>query len=254
MQARAAKALAIFIDNCLDPTTPLTVNPVAKIIGNLASLICQDASRSPSFPVSSGTPGIYALEEERKAVEVKNAATKVTQTVGVTFDEKEDATCASVGAERAFAALCEKFQDGIFDKLPRLFDIVHIALSSNKDFSKYLCKLLPIRGSLICFLSDHLSSQDGQDIIDSLAVLQVVLPHLSQGVNKRIATLLPFILGISCSSYGVLRNCAAKTLAIACKVMPKVGMLFVIENVIPLLGDASSEINRSGGIEAIYCR
>lgn len=105
-----------------------------------------------------------------------------------------------------------------------------------------------------CVLLDHLSSQEGQRVIDSLSVLQVLLPHFSKGVNIRIAELLPLILGISCSAFAVLRNCAAKTLAVACKAMPNVGMLFVIEKVIPLLGDASSEINRSGGIEAIYCR
>jgi TATA-binding protein-associated factor len=101
--------------------------------------------------------------------------------------------------------------------------------------------------------SDHLSGQEGQDVIDSLSVLQVILPFISDGVNNRIAALMPLILGVSCSTYGVLRNCAAKTLAVACKALPNVGMLFVIENVLPLLGDASNEINRSGGIEAIYC-
>lgn len=136
MQARAAKAIAIFIDTCLDPTTPLTANPVGKIISNLASLICQDPVRSPSFRESSSTSGIYALEEEKKAVESKKAATKVAQAAGVTFDEKEEVACASDGAERAFAALCGKFQDDIFDKLPRLFEIVNTALSSRDDFSE----------------------------------------------------------------------------------------------------------------------
>jgi hypothetical protein len=136
MQTRAAKAIAIFIDNCLDPATSLPVNPVAKIIGNLASLICQDPSRSPSFRTSSGTSGIYALEEEKQAVEVKKASMKVAATVRVNFDESDDVACASAGAERAFAALCDRFQHEIFDKLPRLFEIVHTALSSRKDFSE----------------------------------------------------------------------------------------------------------------------
>lgn len=136
MQVRAAKAIAVLIENCQDPTTPLANNPTAKIINNLASLLCQDPIRAPAFRDLRDVSGIYVLEEERQALESKKVAKSSSQVAGVTFDDTDDGARASDGAARALQALSLRFGDGIFDTLPRLMEITSTALSKERDFSE----------------------------------------------------------------------------------------------------------------------
>jgi hypothetical protein len=113
-----------------------------------------------------------------------------------------------------------------------------------------LCQLLTFHTALI----GDLSTETAQDIIDCLTVLQVVLPNVSSSLHEQLSSLLLPLLDILRAPLSILRNVAAKTLAVMCEVMPSFGMLFVIENLLSLFGDAVSEANRSGAMEAIHCR
>lgn len=136
MQTRAANAIAVLIENCQDPSSTSTTNPTAKIINNLASLLCQDTSRAPAFRAMLDVSGIYALEEEKLAIETKKTAMSIAQTAGVAFEDTDDGARASDGAVRALQALSARYHNDIFDKLPRLFEIVSTALIKDRDFSK----------------------------------------------------------------------------------------------------------------------
>lgn len=136
MQVRAANAIAVLIENCQDPTTPLTNNPTAKIIINLASLLCQDPLRAPAFRDLRDVSGIYVLEEEKQALESKKVGKSSSQVAGITFDDTDDGARASDGAARALQALSLRFGDDIFDKLPRLVAIASTALNEERDFGE----------------------------------------------------------------------------------------------------------------------
>lgn len=148
MQTRAAKAVAVLIENCQDPTTPLTTNPTGKIVNNLASLLCQDPLRAPAFRDLRNVSGIYALEEEKQALERKKTASSSAQTAGVVFDDTDDGARASDGAALALQALSLRFGDGIFVELPRLFEIVSTGLVKERDFSKLYSLLSSIEYTL----------------------------------------------------------------------------------------------------------
>lgn len=257
MQERAANAIAVFIENCLDPKTSLPPTPVSKIINNLASFICQDSARTPSYSMSRTISGIYALQEERKLAENKKATSNAAQYAGVTFDDRADTACAGDGAERALQAIARLFGNDLFEKVPRLWEIISSALSSasTQDWGKILVSDSPLPAANLphCFIGD-LSTETAQDIIDCLTVLQVVLPNVSSSLHEQLSSLLLPLLDILRAPLSILRNVAAKTLAVMCEVMPSFGMLFVIENLLSLFGDAVSEANRSGAMEAIHCR
>ncbi|KAJ9102250.1 hypothetical protein QFC19_004795 [Naganishia cerealis] len=235
MQKRAANAIAVFIENCLDPKTALPAAPVSKIVNNLASFLCQDPVRTPSFTVLGTISGIYALQEERKLAESRKAMADTAQYAGVTFDEKANAACAGDGAERALEAISNLFKDDLFEKVPRLFEIVSAALSGAHTQNW-----------------NDLSTEKGQDVIDCLTVLQALVPCVSPGLHGQLSSLLLPLLDVLCAPRAILRNVAAKTLATMCETMPTFGMLFIIEKVLPMLGDAVNEVNRSGAMEAIY--
>ncbi|KAJ9125341.1 hypothetical protein QFC22_000301 [Naganishia vaughanmartiniae] len=235
MQKRAANAIAVFIENCLDPKTSLPSTPVSKIVDNLASFICQDSVRTPSFTVSRAISGVYALQEERKLVESKKTMADTAQYAGVTFDEKANTACACDGAERALEAIARLFGDSLFEKVPRLLEIISSAVSGTNAQNW-----------------GGLSTEAGQAIIDCLTVLQVLLPNVSLGLHTQLSALLLPLLDVLRAPQSILRNVAAKTLAVMCEIMPSFGMLFVIEKLLPLFGDAVNEVNRSGAMEAIH--
>lgn len=77
---------------------------------------------------------------------------------------------------------------------------------------------------------------------------------MSSGLHEQLSSLLPPLLDLLRAPHSILRNVAAKTLAVVCEIMPTFGMLFIIENLLPLFGDAVNEVNRSGAMEAIHCK
>jgi TATA-binding protein-associated factor len=92
----------------------------------------------------------------------------------------------------------------------------------------------------------------GQDVIDSLSVLEAVVPALHEELYPKVLELVPQLLIALQSCYAIIRQSAARCLAIVCNVVTMEGMKFVIENVIPLLGDSLSLSNRQGAAELMY--
>ena len=54
------------------------------------------------------------------------------------------------------------------------------------------------------------------------------------------------------SRFAIIRQCAARCFAAFCDVITSEAMRYVIENVIPLLGDPLVLTNRQGATELIY--
>jgi TATA-binding protein-associated factor len=99
---------------------------------------------------------------------------------------------------------------------------------------------------------DLMAQKFGQDVIDSLSVLEAVVPALHENLWPKVLELLPKLLLALRSKYAIVRRSAARCLATVCDVVTTGGMRFVIENVIPLLADPLSLPNRQGGAELIY--
>jgi TATA-binding protein-associated factor len=97
-----------------------------------------------------------------------------------------------------------------------------------------------------------MQQQYGQDVIDSLSVLDAVVPTLHEALWARIVMILPMITLALRSRYAIIRQCAAKCMATICSVMTTDAMHFVIENIVPFLGDALNLPNRQGATELVY--
>ena len=52
--------------------------------------------------------------------------------------------------------------------------------------------------------------------------------------------------------FAIIRQCAARCFATICNVMTLEAMRYVVEHLIPLLGDALVLVNRQGAVELIY--
>jgi TATA-binding protein-associated factor len=94
----------------------------------------------------------------------------------------------------------------------------------------------------------------GQDVIDSLSVLEAVAPTFHAELWPKLIEIFPiFILALR-SRFAIIRQCAARCFAALCNVITAEAMRYVIEHVVPLLGDPLVLTNRQGACELIYRR
>ncbi len=97
-----------------------------------------------------------------------------------------------------------------------------------------------------------LKSKHGQDVIDSLSVLEDVIPTFHQHLWPKLHEIFPMIHIALRSRFAIVRQAAARCFAIACDLMTSEAMHYVIENIIPLLQDPLVLTNRQGATELIY--
>lgn len=97
-----------------------------------------------------------------------------------------------------------------------------------------------------------MEKQHGQDVIDSLSVLEAISPALDPALWPNLAELFPAIAIALRSKFAIIRQTAARCFATVCEVMTAEAMRFVIEQLVPLIGDATVLSNRQGATEAIY--
>ncbi|QRV86508.1 TBP associated factor (Mot1) [Ceratobasidium sp. AG-Ba] len=92
----------------------------------------------------------------------------------------------------------------------------------------------------------------GQQVIDSLTVLHVVVPSLHELLHDPVVELFPSIARALRSKYALIRQAASRSLATLCDTITIKGMRFVVEEVLPYLGDTTILENRQGTMELIY--
>jgi TATA-binding protein-associated factor len=92
----------------------------------------------------------------------------------------------------------------------------------------------------------------GQDVIDSLSVLDAIVPTFHSGLHEKFHELFPMIGLALRSKFAIIRQCAARCFATICDVMTLSAMRYVIEKIVPYLGDAINLNNRQGATELIY--
>lgn len=97
-----------------------------------------------------------------------------------------------------------------------------------------------------------IAKQYGQDVIDSLSVLEAVLPSLHEDLWPKLEAIFPKLALALQSKYAIIRQSSARCFATVCNIMTTEAMRFAIERMMPLLGDPLSLINRQGAVELIY--
>nr|XP_019011335.1 TATA-binding protein-associated factor [Kwoniella pini CBS 10737]OCF50116.1 TATA-binding protein-associated factor [Kwoniella pini CBS 10737] len=243
LQTRAATSAAAFVKYTTTPLFTGKVNPSDKVVKNLFTFLCSDTSVTPIFASGQGSSsGIISLKEERALS--ANASKK-----GVGKDvpeESEDQIAARVtrrGALEAFKALASQFGDKLFEGVPKFWEGISTALISN---------FAP--GANITEVDKRLAEnvQAGQDIVDCLTSLRLITPELDSALHSRLHMLFPPIILALQSSFAVIRYTAAKCLAALCDVMLNEGMRRVVDDVVPLVGDATRVFSRQGAVEAIH--
>lgn len=97
-----------------------------------------------------------------------------------------------------------------------------------------------------------IEKQHGQDVIDSLSVLEDVIPTFHENLWPKLHEIFPMIHIALQSRFAIVRQAASRCFAIICDLMTSEAMRYVIEKIIPLLQDPLILTNRQGATELIY--
>ncbi|CAK5279450.1 unnamed protein product [Mycena citricolor] len=239
LQTRSAAAVASFIEFCTNHNIP---SPPEKIVKNLCTFLCQDTEQTPTFSYNNQHADIIlsfrdatvtaAAEPESGA---KDKANKPTP------EEATKHRLARRGAGLAFNKLSSKFGPRILDVIPNMWPFMVGGLISAfpPDASTEEADTL-------------MAKKYGQDVIDSLSVLEAVGPTLHPELWFKLVGTFPMMQTALQSKYAIIRKSAARCFATLCDVIIGDAMRYVIEKVIPLLGDPLVLAHRQGATELLY--
>ena len=225
---------------CNSPSFSGKVNPVDKVIRNLFTFLNQDTAITPVFkPEIAEESMILSINADRTATPSAR-----TTAHGVAMNEESEEQIVMRitrrGALQAFKSLAGQFGAELFDSVPKVWEGISMAL-----LSTYNTDVANAEKSL-------LDGSKGQDVVDSLTSLSLIVPFLDSRLDPQMSTLFrPTIAALS-SSYPLIRNAASKCLAGICATLTDDGMRQVVDHVVPLVSDAKRVQSRQGAVETIH--
>ncbi|CEH18076.1 snf2 chromatin remodeling protein [Ceraceosorus bombacis] len=230
LQMRAARGVASLVALCSRPDA--RANPSDKIIKNLCAFVCQDISRTPIFTaVKADHHGVLFLREQSSVPSGAHAAAKTEQPDKT--EEQRQGELIRRGAEAALGEVAEVFGKEAFTQIPTLWDNASGGLASAPA------------------IDDDLDDAKGQAILDSCTLIGVLVPRLHTGLQgKALEVLSPLTQGLR-SRYTAIRGAAARTLSVLADNLTERTLLHIVEQVLPLLGDATHAATRQGAVETL---
>ncbi|KAJ3567398.1 hypothetical protein NP233_g6399 [Leucocoprinus birnbaumii] len=240
LQQRSAVAVASFIEFCSQHNIK---QPPDKIVKNLCTFLCQDTETTPTFAFHrKQTDGILSFQGATpRGQKDKAAAAKPPQATDADNpEENKKARLSRRGAGFAFNQLSSKFGHKLLDVIPNMWhSMAGGLLSAFKTGSVEQSDAM-------------IEKQYGQDVIDSLSVLGAVATSFDSNLWPRLAEILPVLDLALRSRFAIIRQAAARCFATICDVMTAESMRYVVEKIVPLLGDPLVLANRQGATELIY--
>ncbi|KAJ3741734.1 SNF2 chromatin remodeling protein [Lentinula detonsa] len=237
LQTRSAVAVAAFIEFC---SVHQISQPPDKIVKNLCTFLCQDVEQTPTFAFTRKvTDGILSFH---KAGQVSTAATtKIAKDKSeLPTEETDKSPLSRRGARLAFDELSSKFGGRLLDVIPNMWQsMAGGLLSAFQSATPQECDAA-------------MEKQFGQDVIDSLSVLEAAVPTFHLELWPKVTEMFPMMLLALRSKFAIIRQSAARCFATICEVITADAMRFVIEQVVSLMGDTLILANRQGATELVY--
>ncbi|KAF5386822.1 hypothetical protein D9615_001620 [Tricholomella constricta] len=243
LQTRSAVAVSSFIEFCANHNL---AQPPDKIVKNLCTFLCQDVEKTPTFAYTRKfTAGILSFQEPsgpasppngKPAGKEKEKDKKAESKV----DDTNKARLARRGAGLAFDQLSAKFGPHLLTVIPNMWQSMAGGLLSAFQADS------PKQSDLL------IEKQYGQDVIDSLSVLEAVVPTFHQDLWPTLRETFSMLDLALRSRFAIIRQSAARCFATICDVMTSEAMHYVIEHLVPLLADPLVLAHRQGATELIY--
>merc|ERR1719427_2140684 len=244
-QKIAARSLARVLNSCISRET----SPNEKVIKNLCAFVCSNPEVTPLVSLThlnglvDPSEGILTLfYNERNAEKTSNKSRKTKKKANpiagaplqstADIDNEEDIKKVEIqrrGAIHALTELAKFFGPELPNRMPKLWEL-----------------------SIELIKNNFQQEADPQELVNSLAVISVLTPALSELLHPHIQHLIPYLLRLTCHHLTGVRYMAAKTLTITAKVLTVEVMTMVVEHLVPCLEDTSVVCVRQGVIETIH--
>merc|ERR1719427_202861 len=247
-QKVAARSLARVLNSCISRET----SPNEKVIKNLCAFVCSNPEVTPLVSLThlngsvDPSEGILTLvynernaeKTSSKSRKSKKNAKKDNPVAGAPLqstahiDNEEDIKKVEIqrrGAIHALTELAKFFGPELPNRMPKLWEL-----------------------SIELIKNNFQQEADPQELVNSLAVLSVLIPAMSELLHPHIQHLIPYLLRLTCHHLTGVRYMAAKTLTITAKVLTVEVMTMVVEHLVPCLEDTSVVCVRQGVIETIH--
>ncbi|KAG6814294.1 hypothetical protein H0H92_013419 [Tricholoma furcatifolium] len=238
LQTRSAVAVSSFIKFCAEHNI---AQPPDKIVKNLCTFLCQDIEKTPTFAYTRKfTDGVLSFQSPPSSPSANGKGLDKDKDKQEDSTETSKAQLSRRGARLAFEELSTTFGSRLLDVIPSMWQSMAGGLLSafQTESSKQSDALI--------------EKQFGQDVIDSLSVLEAVVPTLHQDLWPKLCELLPMLDLALRSRFAIIRQSAAKCFATICDVMTSDAMHYVVEHLVPLIADPLVLAHRQGATELIY--
>ncbi|KAK9714726.1 hypothetical protein RND81_06G115000 [Saponaria officinalis] len=235
LQQKTAEALAELIGDCIARKP----GPNEKLIKNLCSLTGMDHSETPQAGIITS---IEVMEEQdllSSRAMTGNQKSRGRSVAGAEDRSRVEGFISRRGAELALKHLCKKFGALLFDKIPKLWDCLSEVLKPidpEGDFTVEERKIVMAIESV----------KDPQLLINNMQVVRSIAPLLDEALKPKLLTLLPCIFRRVRHLHVAVRLAASRCITTMAKSMKVSVMASVVENALPMLGDAASVPARHG--------
>ncbi|KAI1784054.1 SNF2 chromatin remodeling protein [Ganoderma leucocontextum] len=212
LQTHSAAAVAAFVEFCVN--RDLT-QPPEKIVKNLCTFLCQDVEQTPTFLHNRKTLN-GVLSFNKHASVAQNGKDRANGT-----EDPAKARLSRRGARLAFEKLSAKFGPKLLEAIPKMWPAMAgglLSACSTDSISK---------------MDEQIEKREGQDVIDSLSVLEAVVPTFHADLSHHFVELFPHVILALRSRFAIVRQSAARCFSTICDVLTGDAMRYVIERLCP---------------------
>lgn len=270
LQKMAAESLTCLMSQTINRHP----SPNIKIITNLSTLIKSDEEFTPTvkfpnqelklkdFKPNNGNDcpyyGIISLQKQLRTKEnASNSSGPGSSTRGpgrppaidlvvedsIDLDDplRKTNKTQRIGASFAIESICQFFGESLPHAIPTVWQLMFEVLAKiDQSFIQRLTL-------------SSIEQDETNDIITSLQLLELSSPHLHIALHTQLFDKLPKLCLLVQHPFKAVRHMASRCLATLAVINSKMVMRLVIDDLIPLLSQIESSINREGAIEAITC-
>ncbi|XP_052070007.1 TATA-binding protein-associated factor 172-like [Mytilus californianus] len=255
LQFEAAESLCHLIKKCLTRNP----NPSVKVVKNLHGFLCCDPTftplvENPQADITDGvevkctkTSGILTLTKHQKATDVGRRWLRKTPSVkldlGVSPELAEDKAeiqkqhqIQRRGGDVALSKMCRLFGDHLGTELPTLWEAITSPLEKlEKD------------------ITEEIPTDIAQETVNSLQLIEAVGSSLDSSLIEQIKQKLSSILNGLKNSYTAIRHMSARSVGMMAQILTSHTLSFIMDKILPLMGDMEHEKHRQGACEALAC-
>ena len=159
---------------------------------------------------------------------------------------------AKARAWLAFEQLFAKFGPRLLEAVPKMWQAMAGVCYWYVSCVSAVVGTLTLFADSVGKMDEQMEKRDGQDVIDSMSVLKAVVATFHADLSRNFTELSPHVILALRSRFAIVRQSAARCFATICDILTVDAMRYVIETVVPYLGDADAPANCQGGIELVY--